>query len=630
MRRDLIKNWSFKGGFVIALLTVPMLLTGCAADKYVIKEKVEASNAPIESTIEEKGDVVDEGKEAKTERESRPIYAGSVVTTQFSEVLKLDENEGPVGSYTFPENSTYAFENGGYVYYSTWKSEGDTYGYEVKRKELSSGNEEYICDVPGVRSLDVYNGYVFVRSYSYDDAKYDERKFDVNTLEELPNDANNALFDTIGDKSTCSDLRGRESCLDRLMDEVGFIAAYDYKESRVTCKAKNAEDVAVYDLENSYEIYAYDKYDLVYSCSVEDENDYWAKNLMMLDLQGDATFVIAERFNSFLDYANGKIYYSMIDESEFGLEEYEVHAFDTETKVDSVLYKQKKHPGMPIYGPGICDFKVLNKNIYFLSDDGNEVCWYTIPSDSDAKATPERTEVILADSNAPKGVSIEGISETRLCDKCGKPLIQAYSDYPVFDLKLYDETVYAKINDYLKKEAKSRVELALSDNEYVVEGTEACDKHGTASYKVTNEYELQEIRDVASSYITVEYNGYWYAGGAHGMPLYTYYLFDKSTGDEVKLKDLYKGSEEDFKKLVADKVMAYAETFDEDNTPFLYSGDDLYNEAFQGASLEGSDIIWENDGVKVVYAPYVLGPYAAGPIEIAVSYKDLGIEGYFK
>ena len=177
MRRNLNNNRRFKSGFFIALLTVPMLLTGCAADKYVIKEKVETQKQPIESQIEEKGDIVDDGKEAKPERESRPIYAESVVTTQFSEVLKLDENEGPVGSYTYPENSAYAFENGGYVYYATWKSDSDTYGYDVKRKDLSSGNEEFICDVPGVRSLDVYNGYVFVRSYSYDDAKYDERKF---------------------------------------------------------------------------------------------------------------------------------------------------------------------------------------------------------------------------------------------------------------------------------------------------------------------------------------------------------------------------------------------------------------------------------------------------------------------
>ncbi|MBP5598895.1 MAG: hypothetical protein J6X48_01270, partial [Lachnospiraceae bacterium] len=123
MRRDLIKNWSFKSGFFIALLTVPMLLTGCSADKYVIKEKVETQKQPIDSQIEEKGDIVDDGKEAKPERESRPIYAESVVTTQFGEVLKLDENEGPVGSYTFPENSIYASENGGYVYFSTWKSD---------------------------------------------------------------------------------------------------------------------------------------------------------------------------------------------------------------------------------------------------------------------------------------------------------------------------------------------------------------------------------------------------------------------------------------------------------------------------------------------------------------------------
>ncbi|MBQ9862873.1 MAG: DUF3298 domain-containing protein, partial [Lachnospiraceae bacterium] len=102
-----------------------------------------------------------------------------------------------------------------------------------------------------------------------------------------------------------------------------------------------------------------------------------------------------------------------------------------------------------------------------------------------------------------------------------------------------------------------------------------------------------------------------------------------STGDEVTLKDLYKGSEEDFKKLVANATLEYSKTFSEDNYPFFSEGQDLYDSAYEYSSLE-SAIIWENDGIKVVFDPYVLGPYAAGPIEIAVSYKDLGIEGYFK
>ncbi|MBP5453798.1 MAG: DUF3298 domain-containing protein, partial [Lachnospiraceae bacterium] len=254
------------------------------------------------------------------------------------------------------------------------------------------------------------------------------------------------------------------------------------------------------------------------------------------------------------------------------------------------------------------------------------VCWYKFPANNFMKATPERTDIAVSKTKAPKGVTIKGISETRLCEKCEKALVQAYSDYPVFDLKLYDENAFSKINDFLKDAARSRVELALSNDMYE---SDNCDIHGTTAGKVTDEYNLFEIRDIASNYITVEYDGYWYAGGAHGEPLYIYYLFDKSTGDEVTLKDLYKGSEEDFKKLVANATLKYSETFSDDNYPFFNSGQDLYDSAYEYSSIE-SAIIWENDGIKVVFDPYALGPYAAGPIEIAISYKDLGIEGYFK
>ena len=624
MRKEtMIRKVGSKGVILAALFAVPMILTGCVADKFTLSEKPETGKTSIESSVEGRGDIVDSDTE-KEERDRRPIYAGSVIDSSFSDALIFDENENPTQNYTFPDSSVYAFEANGYVYYANWKS-GETYGYDVKRKELATGKEEDICDVPGIRSVDVYNGFVFVRSYSYDDGKYLERKFDEKTLEEVSNEENNAFFETIGDKSTCSDKRGRESSLDRLMDEVGFLAYYDFAESMVYCKSKGSEEPAIYELENSYEIYAYDKYNMVYSCSVENENDYWAKNLMMLDLNGDATFKIADNFDTFLDYANGVVYYSMRDDSEYGLEEYEVHAYDVTTRVDSVLYKQKKHPGMPIYGPGKAGFTVLNKNIYFLSDDGNEVAWYRIPADSVAKATPERTDFVVSKSNAPKGVKIEGISQTRLCSLCGKPINQVYYEYPVFDLTLYDENVYKKVNEFFKERAVSGAELSLADDSYTSEDPNACEWHGTESGKVTVDYTIFAIRDVKENYMTVEYSGYWYAGGAHGMPLNRFYLIDKRTGDEVTIKDLYKGTEEDFKKLVAEAVIEFSETLSTDESPFFNEGQELFDDAYNGANFD-SDIIWNDDSLSVVYPPYELAPYAAGPIEIKISYEDLGIE----
>lgn len=96
-----------------------------------------------------------------------------------------------------------------------------------------------------------------------------------------------------------------------------------------------------------------------------------------------------------------------------------------------------------------------------------------------------------------------------------------------------------------------------------------------------------------------------------------YYNFDTQTGKQLELSDMVKDMD-GFRSYVKEELAGRAadgELFDgyEDTVDTLFDGTNA------DSSLEWA--ITEN-GVSVYFAPYEIGPYAAGEIEIAVPFKD--------
>ncbi len=125
-------------------------------------------------------------------------------------------------------------------------------------------------------------------------------------------------------------------------------------------------------------------------------------------------------------------------------------------------------------------------------------------------------------------------------------------------------------------------------------------------------------------YLTVDYSGYWYAGGAHGMPYMNQRLFDLSTGEEKTLQDFYRGSSKDFKKLIATKTKEDYLSYPENESPyFAGDADTVYQQAYDYALLDKGNLIFGKDGIDYYYPPYDMGPYASGYIFIHISYQEL-------
>ncbi len=149
------------------------------------------------------------------------------------------------------------------------------------------------------------------------------------------------------------------------------------------------------------------------------------------------------------------------------------------------------------------------------------------------------------------------------------------------------------------------------------------------------EYSFNGLTEVGSHYVQLAFSDYEYMGGAHGYPGLFHYMFDLDTGEIKEITDFYTGTEEEFKKIVADETMK-AWMNDTDYTYGFYNSyedvkDDsqMVNSTYESFAESASfNMLYSfgRDGLTVSYYPYDLGPYASGFISILIPYERLGIE----
>ena len=143
---------------------------------------------------------------------------------------------------------------------------------------------------------------------------------------------------------------------------------------------------------------------------------------------------------------------------------------------------------------------------------------------------------------------------------------------------------------------------------------------------------LGTAQKIGSHHVEVSLDDYAYYGGAHGMPGIRHILFDTGTGKEVSMKDLFKGSEKEFRDIVVQYSM----------DDWKNSGDNKYYESYDPSlekemkqgfeDIASFDMIirYDKDGIYAEYSPYAVGPFASGFIDVFVPYSALGIEEEMK
>ncbi len=335
--------------------------------------------------------------------------------------------------------------------------------------------------------------------------------------------------------------------------------------------------------------------------------------------------------NGALAYEDGTLYYVLEECPEFGHYIRYVYSYDVRLGKSTLLYSQEDIPGLGDYAkPGVDGFTIINGNIYALAPiDGQ----YTFARVDHENKSPDPTYTSIycpvRKNNALFYGTVSYYSNGYKCPHCGTLLANVYEEY--FNLNPEYSKFADKINSYLKDKA-SQVFESYSEGISHTDSSE-CEYHleYPDSIKEEQNYNVNDVVFINDKYLAVNMTGYWYGGGAHGQSLSGQYLFDLETGDIVTLRDLYTGTEEEFKRFVAEKTKEDFERYDyESNMQPYYASDpqSVYDEAYSLASLDTTYIMLAEDKAWIVYEPYEMGPYAGGFIEIPVTYEELfGPEG---
>lgn len=202
-------------------------------------------------------------------------------------------------------------------------------------------------------------------------------------------------------------------------------------------------------------------------------------------------------------------------------------------------------------------------------------------------------------------ISVETIKEVAETDE-----IRITLQYPHID-GLTNETVQDGINRMFK-EAADEARLEGLKNAEERERISASGYSSPNKYETYFDYSLKYNQKGLLSVVLMDYQ---YTGGAHGSMVQSSYTFNLNTGEEYRLKDLFK-DDVDYVTFISDTVKdtiverVREEILPEDIEPFETIRDD-------------HDFYLSNDGVVVYFQQYEHWCYAAGIQEFPVEYTTL-------
>ncbi len=118
--------------------------------------------------------------------------------------------------------------------------------------------------------------------------------------------------------------------------------------------------------------------------------------------------------------------------------------------------------------------------------------------------------------------------------------------------------------------------------------------------------------------IAIEAFNYAYTGGAHGNYSTRFYNFEVATGQEIDLKQLLADNYEPRLKAIAGPIFKKA-YLEEGMTKYSEAGFDFNKDVF---TLTDNFAITK-EGLKFLYNPYEIAPYALGQQEILIPYSTI-------
>ena len=504
--------------------------------------------------------------------------------------------------------------------------------YDVYYYDAETGENGSIESFDGAASCRAIGDSVYVENSYYvgDVYEYNTYKY---TFEEDGSITSKTALEGLNQKRTTNDLylttynnanRTDAESIEYLADEkdlvVGAIdnniAICDGNGEVKTMVTTDGTDSDVYIAElyneqyiiiKSYTIGEYNKY-IYYVYDMEsgtldflmDENS----NLELVSLCGDQLYCSEDNGdNSY--YANKTIY-----------------AYDLKNGSYNELYSAGRAGGYSrCYYPGVDGFRIIDGDIYYIADDATASWYYRYDTDGDAI-----NEVVSAYTyDFLNYCYVNNAYNIVTCSEHDLPVSKAYAEWPVFyNSVAAADAINQDLEDYFTNAVYNYSAEAPDDTcEYFHNEDDmfygACDE---VTYTVAG-----VSLPVDGKYVAVCIDGYdYFAGAAHGMPYTVDRLYDSYTGESLEFSDIYEGTEEEFKALVATAAYDDYENGEIADLVWAESADDLYNTVYEEVTVVGAWVTYYDTYLTYNFGAYDLGPFASGIMSFSVSYDALGIE----
>lgn len=179
--------------------------------------------------------------------------------------------------------------------------------------------------------------------------------------------------------------------------------------------------------------------------------------------------------------------------------------------------------------------------------------------------------------------------------------------YPVFE-----DPALAAANQHIRHFVDSRVRAFLKEL--------AAEQQAQDTPIETPPWSLQityETPYVTPHYVAIDFGGYDYRGGAHGMPIIAPLVLARPSGQPIATEDLFAPGA-DWLGFLSD--YCYRELKDRE---FLSADEDWLR---SGTAPKSENYQWIYPGPKgltVAFPPYTVAPYAAGPQSVLILYARL-------
>lgn len=521
------------------------------------------------------------------------------------------------GQYELPENTQFVRADEEMIYYTTADYWDGKYLYQICALNRTTGEVTIIKEKASERehifSLETADKQIYVGwSCNQEDTKmeYYEEVYAIGDDGITCRRLYNEMYRAIGEQNyRLINGIAPEYCLQKF----GEVYAENYEEEKIGIFDETGNCKEIFDEQDDFGnlYYAAGEY-FIYS--QENTGNYVIYNRTTSEkklLEGEGL--------SLMSYDEGCVYYCITEEISYNVAKRTAYQYEIETDTTRMLYEVSDLAGDIRSKSAGTGFQVAGEYCYFIGSDGVDGAWRVFdPAKNEVKEV-DGAEPLWHCSYADYGTA-EGGSEIAVCPFCQKEIYCVYTEQFVLDERYPNAD---RINEYLQEKNEEVLNNVRNEEEI----TEENDWHLDEGFRAeTNKIVIQSVQEVGAHYLQVEYDGYWDGGGAHGMPYRNYYLFDLDTGERVLFTDLYEGTEEAFKQLAAEyTVLDWKE---DSRNYFAQSEEAVYSDAYSCVSTD-MDIKFGEDGVSVIYDPYLMGSYATGFIEVEIPYEALELKECF-